>query len=332
MSRPTVLVTGATGFLGGRLAEQLTQQGFRVRAFARRTSNTAKLQAMGAAIHLGDVKALESLAAAMKGVAVVVHAAADTSGDSQSGQLITVQGTRNVIQAAMTAGVRQLIYLSSCSVYGIADCQPWQRIDESGPLERHPETRGHYSHAKLKAEQDVLAAMGKGELKITCLRPGTIWGPGGETFTPMMGFKAGRRLIGIIGSGRFILPLVYLDNLVGAIVTCVDHPGAYDQIFNVVDPAPMNKRTYTRKVLKPLFPGAFFIRIPYWALYAAVGCQEMAFRALGRRPFLTRYRLVSSQRPVVVDGGKIARRLGWSPSVDFDGAVQELLRFEKGQG
>ncbi|MCJ8503003.1 NAD-dependent epimerase/dehydratase family protein [Desulfatitalea alkaliphila] len=332
MSGPTVLVTGATGFLGSRLVAQLTRQGFRVRAFVRRTSNTARLQATAAMLHFGDVKDVESLSSAMKGVTVVVHAAADTSGDAQSGQLITVQGTRNVIQAAMAGGIRQLIYLSSCSVYGITDCQPWQRIDETGPIERHPEMRGHYSEAKLKAEQDVLAAMGKGALKVTCLRPGTIWGPGGETFTPMMGFKVGRRLIGIIGSGRFILPLVYLDNLVAAILTCIDHPGAYDQIFNVVDPTPVDKNTYTRKVLKPLFPGALFFRIPYWALYATVACQEVVFKALGRRPVLSRYRLVSSQRPVKVEGGKIARQLGWSPPMGFDAAVQEVLRFERGQG
>ena len=331
MSRPTILVTGATGFLGRRLTEQLLKQGSRVRAFARPSSNISWLEDMGAEIHIGDVQDLNTLISALENVAVVVHAAADTSGDALGSQSTTVQGTQNVIDAANKCGVQQLIYLSSCSVYGITDCQPWQRINENGPLERHPENRGHYSNAKFKAEQAVLKAIRNDLVKITCLRPGTIWGPGGEIFTPMMGFKVGQRIIGIIGSGRFILPLIYIDNLVSSIITCIDHPRAYDQVFNVVDAYPVNKQIYTREVLKPLFPNAFFFNFPYFLLYVAVGCQEMIAKVLGRKPLLTRYRLISSQRPVVYNAEKIARNLEWAAPVDFNEAVRTVLQFEAGK-
>ena len=327
MSRPAIFITGATGFLGRRLTEQLIKQGSRVRALARPSSNISMLENMGAEIHIGDVRDFKTLAPALEKVAVIVHAAADTSGDALGGQSTTVQGTQNVIDAANKCGVRQLIYLSSCSVYGVTDCKPWQQVDETGPLEQHPENRGHYSHSKFMAEQTVLKAMHKGMLKITCLRPGTIWGPNGEILTPMIGFEiGGGRLIGVIGSGQFILPLVYLDNLVSAIIACIDHPRAYDEIFNVVDADPVDKRTYIQNVLKPLFPQAFFVKIPYTAFYAAVWCQEIVFRSLGVKPILTRYRLISSQRPVIYDAGKITQRLGWSAPMDFYKAVNAMLQ------
>ncbi|MFO8111243.1 MAG: NAD(P)-dependent oxidoreductase, partial [Desulfosalsimonadaceae bacterium] len=259
---------------------------------------------------------------------VVVHAAADTSGHEGQGRVTTVAGTKNTLDAAMGAGVRQFIYLSSCSVYGIADCQAWQKIDESGPLERYPEARGDYSNAKFEGEKCVMKAMKNGVMSITCLRPGTIWGPGGETFTPMMGFFIGKRIACIIGSRKFVLPLVYLDNMVNAIITCIDHPQACNTVFNVVDPQTIDKQAYVNKVLKPLFPGRYFIRIPYWALYFAVECQEILCRVIGRKPFLTRYRLISSQRPVVYDAGKITRETGWRAPVGFTEAVHEVLAFE----
>lgn len=329
MIASTVLVTGATGFFGGRLTEGLTRQGFRVRALVRDRFKAARLESIGVEICIGDVRDTHSLKTAMEKVDIIVHAAADTSGDARGGELTTVMGTRNMVDAALYAGVKQFIYLSSCSVYGIADCRPGEQVDESGPLERYPEARGHYSNAKFKAEQIVLGAMNNGQMNITCLRPGTIWGPGGETFTPMMGVRAGSRLFGMIGSWRIVLPLVYLDNLVSAVIQCINHPGAYNRVFNVVDPQKVDKKTYTCAVLKPLFPGAFFFRIPYWMLYATVGLQEMLCRVLGREPYLTRYRLLSSQRPVIYSGEKIERELDWSAPVSFDIAVQKILQFKK---
>ena len=325
VDRKTVMITGATGFLGGRLAERLVQHGFRLKALVRARSRTARLEALGAALCVGDLGDRASIEAAMQGADVVVHAAADTRGVAHMRFDATVQGTEHVLDAARSAGVDQVIYISSCSVYGVAACRPGATIDEAGPLEPFPERRGHYSLSKFRAEAVVRAVMRQTTPSITCLRPGTIWGPGGELFTPMMGFKLGSRLVVMIGGAGFILPLVYLDNLVEAIIGCIGHPAARGEIFNVVDTPWVDKATYARKVLKPLMPGAVFLRLPYWALYAAVACQEALCRMIRRPPALTRYRLISSQRPVVYDAGKITRALGWTPAVGFDQAVKFML-------
>lgn len=321
----TVLITGATGFLGGRLAERLVQNGFRLKTLVRASSSTERLEALGATLCVGDLGDRVSIEAAMRGVDTVVHAAAATRGVVSGRFDATVEGTGHVIDAARRAGVDQVIYISSCSVYGVAACQPGETIDEEGPLEPFPERRGQYSLSKFKAEAIVRAAMSQTTPSIICLRPGTIWGPEGEVFTPMMGFQLGSRIVVMIDSAGFILPLVYLDNLVEAIIRCIVNPAARGEIFNVVDTPRIDKATYTREVLKPLMRGAVFVRLPYWVLYAVVACQEVLCRMVRRPPVLTRYRLISSQRPVVYDAGKITRALGWTPAVGFDQAVKVML-------
>ena len=287
---------------------------------------------MNIKIHHGDIRDIDALRSAMKVASVVIHAAADTSGNAANGELTTVQGTWNVIQAASESDVHQLIHISSCSVYGIADCQPWQQIDETGPLEKHPEKRGAYSHAKFKSEQIALANMHKGILNITIIRPGTIWGPGGAILSPMIGFKLGSRLIATIGKKEFQLPLVYIDNLVSAIAACIDRQEAYDQVFNMVDQEPVEKNRYVQAVLRPLFPRALFFTIPYLVFYTIVACQETALRAMRQEPYLTRYRLISSQRPVRYSAEKLSRVLEWSPPVTFDEALHTTLQHQKRHG
>jgi nucleoside-diphosphate-sugar epimerase len=92
----------------------------------------------------------------------------------------------------------------------VAGCRNGQIIDENGPLEKYPERRGVYSWAKIEAEKLVVDCMEQGKGAVVCLRPGTIYGPGGRYFTPMMGFSFGTRLFLIIGSEDFILPLIYI--------------------------------------------------------------------------------------------------------------------------
>ncbi|MDA8138636.1 MAG: NAD-dependent epimerase/dehydratase family protein, partial [Desulfobacteraceae bacterium] len=250
----------------------------------------------------------------------------DTSGKAKAGRDATVQGTGNVLSAAIVRGVKQLIYISTCNVYGIVDCKPFQTINEDGPLERNPERRGLYSNSKFKAEQIVLEAIRANDINITCVRPGTIWGPGGETFTPMIGVKIGRSIIGIIGSRKFILPLVYLDNLVDAIVKCIGHSTALGKVYNMVDDYHIDKATYVRQLLKKIFPKCYFFTIPFWALYIAVLFQEIAFKLLHKEPYLSRYRLISSQRCVVYDSGRIKRDLNWKAPMSFQDGVHEVLK------
>ena len=326
---PKILVTGASGFLGGRLVEVLAQRGYPARALVRKLSNTKKLKACGVEIFFGDVADLDSLRSAFLGMDMVVHAAADTAGNEREGEWSTIQGTRNVLQLCSEAGIRKLIYIGSCAVYGVADYKKGTVVRENAPLERFPEKRGFYSWAKLKADQIVAEAIATGSMPIISLRPGTIWGAGGEIFTPMMGFSFGKKLFAVIGNGKFVLPYVYIDNLVEAIVRGIENKGATGGIYNVVDPERITKRDYMNGLVKRLHPGATCLYIPYSLLYSAVYFQEKLFSWMGRKPFLTRYRLTSSQKSILYDSSKLQREFSWKPSVPVEKGIRSVLDHER---
>jgi predicted dehydrogenase/nucleoside-diphosphate-sugar epimerase len=327
--KPRVLVTGATGFLGRRLVEVLAQRGYPVRSLARKLSNVKPLEKLSTEIHYGDVADMESLHAAAQDVDVIVHAAADTAGNEDDGRISTLLGTQNILDLGRGEGIKKIIYISSCSVYGVADYKKGQLVDETASLERYPEKRGPYSNAKYKAEQLVLDATQKDNLPIVCLRPATIFGPGGELYTPMMGFSVGTKVFATIGPGDFELPLVYIDNLVDAIIVAIEKEESTGQVFNVVEPKGLTKKDYIDDILKKLYPRATNFYIPYWFLYSAVWGQEILTWLLRRKPFLTRYRLTSSQRKIRYDSSKIQDKLDWKPPCSLDEATAKIAQYEK---
>ena len=321
-----VLVTGGTGFLGRRMVAMLVREGYGVRVLARKLSRVESIE--GAEIYWGDVADSDSLESALDGIDVVVHAAAGTSGNEKDCSTATLSGTRNVLQLCRKKSVKKLIYISSCSVYGVADFQKDQLVGEQSPLERFPEKRGNYSASKQEAEQYVRKAMDDGDVPAVILRPGTIYGPGGDLFTPMMGFSMGNGLFIVIGNGKFILPFVYVDNVVDAVIRGIEDDRADNQIFNVVDSERITKREYVGKVIRKRYPKARVLYMPFSFLYLMTGFQEILFGIMKRNPVLTRYRLTSSQRSVLYDNSKIMKTLDWTPGVSFEKAAEVLVASE----
>lgn len=323
-----VLVTGGTGFLGKNVVEHLVKEGYPVRVLARKLSDVEPLKALGVEILYGDVADTASLGEAAKGMDVIVHAAAGTSGDKKDCDTATIQGTKNVIEVVGSAGVKKLVYISSCSVYGVADYKKDELVTEDSTLERFPSKRGEYSSSKQAAEALVSSAVADGGLPAIILRPGTIYGPGGDVYTPMLGFSAPNTFI-VIGNGRFELPFVYIDNLSDAVVKSIESDDAVGKVFNVVDGERLTKRAYMTGLMKRLHPRARVLYFPFGLLYSIVFGQEILCRLMRRGPFLTRYRLISSQRNIRYDNSRIKKVLGWEPQVTFKEAVQAIVDYEK---
>lgn len=324
-----VLVTGATGFLGQRLVKRLVADGYRVRALARKESNISALNKLEVEIVIGNVCDRSSVVEAVKGVDAVVHAAAGTRETAMDCNAATVQGTRNILDACRMCCVRKLVYISSCSVYGVADYRDGQLITEDSSLERFPERRGDYSASKQYAEQLVVETMNQKTFPIVILRPGTIMGPGGELFTPMFGFNLLNKAFVVIGNGRFILPFAYVDNVAEAIIESIRNGNADNQIFNVVDQERIDKKEYMKQVMRVLYPETPIVYFPYFLLYVIVWLQELLFKAIGRGPILSRYRLITSQRPIVYDSSKIRTMLGLRQSVSMADALDKMVQSEK---
>lgn len=325
---PKILVTGASGFLGRRLVEMLDAKGYQIRVLVRKLSNIEKLKSLNVEIYFGDVAGIDSMEDAFKGIGIVVHAAAGTSGTLEDSQMATIQGTKNVLTLCEKNHIKKLVYISSCSVYGIVDYRNNQKVTEESSLERKPMKRGYYSYSKLEAEKIVTKKMGDNKFPIICLRPGTILGPGGDIFSPMIGFSFMNKIFMVISAKKLQLPFVYIDNLVDAIITSIKNNKANGNVYNVVDTQRINKKQYMGRLIKKLFPESYIFYLPYSFLYYTTLLQEILCKIVKKSPFLTRYRLISSQRPIVYDSSKIINELNWEPLVSIDKALKKIYEYE----
>ncbi len=170
------LVTGATGCVGANIVEALLARGYEVRALRRRTSRLDALAGLSPALVTGDVTDGDSLRRAMRGCEVVFHAAAISQYWRNRPDLIyhvNVNGTRQVLQAALDSGVRRVVYTSSVAVLGIPT-RRGQLLDERSPFNLLPE-QFHYGHSKLLAEAEVQRFIAQG-LDVVIVNPVAVIG------------------------------------------------------------------------------------------------------------------------------------------------------------
>lgn len=202
------LVTGAGGFLGGHVVEELWREGWNVRGLVRREDE--ELRAAGIELIVGDLSQTNVLAAACRDVDAVFHVAGVTDlwGPWRKFFVANVAGTENVIAACRAARVRRLIFTSSPSVTfdGGDQCG----VDESAP---HPvKWLGRYSRSKALAEQAVLAASGRDGLLTCALRPHLVWGPGDRRLIPRIVAQARAGKLRRVGDGTNLVDITYVEN------------------------------------------------------------------------------------------------------------------------
>ena len=300
-----VLVTGAAGFLGRALVKALRARGQTVRVLLRKPNadhaNDAGVQNVIG--NLGDPRSVDHAVAgaAMRG----------SPRDFEAG---TVWGTRNVVEACTRHATRRLVYVSSMSVFDHAGRDPAATMTETSAYEPHPEWRGAYTQTKLTAERLVLEAIRDRALPAVILRPGQIFGPGAEKVTPNAVIGLAGRWVAV-GDGAMSLPLVFVDDVVDALLLAAEAPAALGKVFNIVDTTVVSQQQYLQRAQRKLGDELRVVRVPT-GLFMALGFGvELLGKVLRRDVPLTRYR-VRSLRPLANFDTRAAREeLGWTPRV-----------------
>lgn len=315
------LVTGAAGFLGRALVAALRARGERVRVLVRRPPPAAWRADPGIDVVIGDLGEPAIVDHAVAGAATVYHVGAAMRGGPRDFEAGTVWGTRNVVEACLRHGSGRLVYVSSLSVLDHAGRRPDERVDEAYRFEPRPDLRGSYTRTKLDAERTVMDAVRARGLPAVVLRPGQIFGPGAEGVTPNGTIALAGRWIAV-GPGAQTLPLVYLDDVVDALLLAARSPTAVGRVIHVVDPQPVRQDDYLARCGRVPGRRPPLLRIPAGAFTALGGAVELLGRALRRELPLSRYR-VRSLRPLAnVDAGAARELLGWTPRVGVERGLE----------
>jgi nucleoside-diphosphate-sugar epimerase len=345
------LITGATGFIGGRLARRLALEGCAVRCLVRASSDTSRLDELDVQIVVGDLTSARSLARAVEGCRYVLHCGALVSDWATTQEIArtNVQGTRNLLEACLRASVRRFIHFSTTDVYGYPDGAD---IDETHAATRF---RNWYAQTKLDAEAEVrrvqqmaapkadapdaaleadapeAAAPDAAELEAVILRPATVYGPGS---TDVIGEIAraiqGRHML-LVDRGRAIAGLCYVENLVDAALLALRHEAAPGHAFNVSDGLDVTWRQFTDELADGLGCARVRWSLPYW-LASSVGFSlEHAYRIVRRTTGLSAPPLLSRQAVQVLgknqdfSNRKARETLGWEPRIDYATGLQATI-------
>ncbi len=305
MINDVVLVTGASGFLGGALCKVLSGKKS-IRAAVRKVSSTKRIA--GTEEVIGELSDRFDWSGALSGAASVVHCAArvhvmrETSEDPlKEFRAINVDGTMNLARHAVEAGVRRFIFISSIGVNGgETSGRPFSAFDFPAP-------HTPYAISKYEAEMALLALAEETGLEVVIIRPPLIYGPEapGNFASLMKALVSGipLPLASIVENRR---SYAFVDNVIDLVATCLDHPAAANQTFLVSDDEDLSTAALLRRMAAALGRPARLIPVP-------AGLIVFGAKLIGR-PGIAQ-RLCGSLQ---VDIGKTKALLGWTPPFSVD--------------
>ena len=356
-SGKTVLITGATGFIGGRLAERLVvEHGANVRALVRHWRTAVWLSRLPVTVVEGDVTDRPSLDHAMAGCDVVFHCVG-VGGSQATCWNVNVTGTVNVLEAASTAGVSGVVYLSSHAVLGP---NPPADAGDHTPVVR---TGDAYGDSKVAAEEAIAAFSQKHTLPVVILRPTFVWGPRSEWFTVYPIERMKEEAWQLVNGGRGTCHAVYVDNLVTAMLLAGQTPQAAGEAFLITDEQPWNWGEfflgYARMIGKRSLPSvsprwvsttaakrvdrvlAGTIRVldghmpsiePFrFAARAAHFGLRQVRRVAGTHTDLSQWDLVKYARRGPLNASKARALLGYRPTTSIDEAMRQTEQWLRDQ-
>ncbi len=313
--RENVLVTGATGWVGGALVERLARVEMqRVRALTRRagTDVVEGVESVGCA-DLSDSSDLSTLVA---GCTSVIHAAArvhvmqsGSSDDLDAFRCINTLATERLAQAAAAAGVRRFVFLSSIKVNGEQTAP-----DTAFTAENAPDPQDAYAASKHEAEIALRAVAADTGMQVVIVRPPLVYGPGVRANFAALLRAVARGVPLPLASVRNQRSLIALPNLVDFVVACMNHPAAADQTFVVSDGEDLSTPELVQRMAAALGHPARLLPVPVVMLRAAAAL-------LGRQAAIDR--LCGNLQ---IDQGKARELLGWTPPVGVDEALRSTVQ------
>jgi nucleoside-diphosphate-sugar epimerase len=324
------LVTGGTGLLGSHIVEQLRKRGKRVRALVRPGSDTSWLKTQGVEFAEGDITDPPSLKDACRDVAVVYHAAARVGdwGPWADFQRISIDGTRHLVDAAVQAGAKRFLHISSISAYGHVDGDGVV-LDESAPLGRNLNKWSYYSRAKVAAEAIVWQAHKDKRIDVTVIRPSWLYGPRDRATLGRIINAIRLRKTKTIGDGTNRLSLVHAANVAEAAIMAAESDKGIGEAYNASNDGVITQAEYFNAIARAIGQPPIKKKVPYKVAKTAAFCFEVighAFR-LSKPPLVTRYSVWLMGRHSFFETKKIKEQLGWESTISYDVGIPAAVNW-----
>ena len=323
-----VLVTGGTGFLGGALVRRLHGMGWDVTALGRNAAKLAQLEGEGIRVLQHDLKNTAALVAACKDREIVFHCAALPApwGNFEAFYQANVIGTRNVVRGCEEYKVKRLVYVSTPSIYFGYSSRV--NVKENDAL---PRPVSNYAATKILAEQELDKAFARG-LATIAIRPRAIFGPGDSVIFPRLipRLRSGR--LPILGDGENVVDLTYIENVVDALLLCVDSPAStLGKKYNISNGEPVKVWKLIERICVELNLQPPERKISYSMANAAATALELLYTFIPTHPEppLTRITVSMLANSTTLDISAAKNELGYQPNVSVDEGFDLFMKWWK---
>ena len=321
-----VLVTGATGFLGKYVVEELAEQGYQVRAFGRNLKAGRQLEGPLVEFFAGDFTREEEIFAACEGVDAVVHAGALSTiwGPWEQFYQTNVVGTKLVMEACRHFGVQRLVYISSPSVYAAARDQLAIK-EEATPQENE---LNFYIKSKLMAERIVGSYP---QVPSVILRPRGLFGIGDTSIFPRILRLSQKLAIPLIRNGQQMMDMTCVENVALAIRLALEAKEAHGQIYNITNGEPKTFKYLIETTLKGLGEPIRYRKIPAGLVAGVAYSLEGVYRFfhLKAEPPLTRYTYYLLRYSQTLDIQKAQTELGYYPKMTIEEGIDNYVQHDQ---
>ena len=319
----TVLVTGATGFLGKYVIEELAEHGYQVRAFGRNSKVGRSLENSSVSFFQGDLTKAEDVLAAFKGMDLVVHAGALSTvwGPWEDFYQANVLGTKYVLEACRQTGTQRLVYVSSPSIYAAPKDQ--LAIKESDAPEEN--NLNNYIRSKLASEK---LFKDYPDVPSIILRPRGLFGIGDTSILPRVINLSQKLGIPLIGDGCQLMDMTCVENVALAIRLAIEAPEAKGEVYNITNGEPRAFRDLLEESLTGLDYPIKYRKIPASLLSGIASSLEFIYKSLNLKgePPLTRYTYYLLRYSQTLDISKAERDLGYHPKISISEGIEQYVQ------
>lgn len=315
----TILVTGASGLLGGAVAKKLLEEGYQVRLMTRSLSRSQPLARQGAAVVQADMTDPASLERAVSGCQVVLHFAGVLTGDRDDAvyfHQVNVEGTMHLAQAALAAGVELFLHTSSAWVYG---------FDAGlGTTENSPYliSGDAYTDTKIEAERRLQKLRAERGLPLVIIQPSEVYGPGDRHWTliPLRLIQT-RKMI-LVNGGSGVIQPIYVDDVVAGALAAARR-GRIGEAYLLGGPEVVTLKRFYGEFANMLgrkwMPSA-----PAWLAEMLAAFMESWSSLTHRPPLFSRSMLRGNIRQASYDSNKACEELGFSPQISLQAGMAEV--------